>query len=66
MTLPGGIRTKLPRLPIEIGNHPLGVTREAPGVGQHTRELLVELGLGEADIAKLESDGIVAAAKGAS
>jgi crotonobetainyl-CoA:carnitine CoA-transferase CaiB-like acyl-CoA transferase len=63
VTLPGGIRTKLPRLPIEIGEHPLGVTREAPGVGEHTRELLAELGLGEDDIARLEGDRVVAAAK---
>jgi crotonobetainyl-CoA:carnitine CoA-transferase CaiB-like acyl-CoA transferase len=65
VTLPGGIHTKLPRLPIEIGDHPLGVTREAPGVGEHTREILAQLGLGAGDIADLESKGIVTAAKGA-
>src|SRR5258708_38251150 len=31
--LPGDIRTKLPRLPIEIGSHRLGVRPPAPRLG---------------------------------
>jgi crotonobetainyl-CoA:carnitine CoA-transferase CaiB-like acyl-CoA transferase len=66
VTLPGGIHTKLPRLPIEIGDHPLGVTRDAPGIGEHTSEILAELGLGDSDIEALEKAGIVTTGKSAS
>jgi crotonobetainyl-CoA:carnitine CoA-transferase CaiB-like acyl-CoA transferase len=60
VTLPGGIRTKLPRLPIEIAGERPGLYREAPRVGEHTREILADAGLGEAEIAALERQGIIA------
>ncbi len=59
--LPGGIRTRLPRLPIEVGGHDLGLRRQPPEVGQHTRQILAELGLSEGEIAELEREGVVAA-----
>jgi crotonobetainyl-CoA:carnitine CoA-transferase CaiB-like acyl-CoA transferase len=57
--LPGDIRTKLPRLPIEIGSHRLGVRRHAPRIGEHSAEVLAEIGLGGEAIAALERQGIV-------
>jgi len=57
--LPGDIRTKLPRLPIEIGSHRLGVRRHAPRIGEHSAEVLAEIGLGGEAIAALEGQGIV-------
>lgn len=62
--LPGGIRTKLPRLPLEIGDHVLGLRREAPRLGEHTSEILAGLGLAPAEIATLESEGIIVCDKG--
>jgi len=60
--LSGGLHTRLPRLPLELGGHDLGLRRQPPGIGQHTREVLVELGLSEAELSDLEARGIVRAA----
>jgi crotonobetainyl-CoA:carnitine CoA-transferase CaiB-like acyl-CoA transferase len=53
--------TKLPRLPVEIGDHDLGLRRQPPEIGEHTREVLAELGLGDKAISDLEDKGIVVA-----
>jgi len=59
--MPDGTMTKLPRLPVEIGDHDLGLRRQPPTVGEHTREVLAELGLDARAIADLESRGVIAA-----
>jgi len=57
--LPGGVRTRLPRIPLEIGAHDMGLRRQPPGVGEHTREVLAEAGLTADEIADLERKGVV-------
>ncbi len=57
--LPDGRTTKLPRLPIEVGSHDLGLRRQPPEVGEHTREVLAEIGLGAEEIARLEAEGAI-------
>lgn len=61
VTLPGGVRTKLPRLPVEMEGHDLGLRREAPQLGQHTREILAGIGIDEGRLADLEARRIVVA-----
>ena len=59
--LPGGIKMRLPRLPIEVGTHDLGLRRQPPEIGQHTREVLLEAGMEESEISRLEAQGVILA-----
>jgi crotonobetainyl-CoA:carnitine CoA-transferase CaiB-like acyl-CoA transferase len=43
-TLPDGRQVKFPRLPMALDGKRFDLRRDAPGLGQHTRPLLVELG----------------------
>lgn len=57
--MPNGKMTKLPRLPVEIGDHDLGLRLQPPEIGENTREILTELGLDDTAIGDLEAKGIV-------
>jgi crotonobetainyl-CoA:carnitine CoA-transferase CaiB-like acyl-CoA transferase len=57
--------TKLPPLPVEFGEHTPGLRRQPPAVGEHTGEILAELGLENSEIETLCKRGIVAAHAGA-
>jgi crotonobetainyl-CoA:carnitine CoA-transferase CaiB-like acyl-CoA transferase len=57
---PNGARAKIPRLPVEIGVHDFALRRQAPGIGEHTAEILAELGLKPAEIEALRARDIVA------
>ena len=59
IAFPQGRRAKLPRLPLEIGDHDFGLRRQAPGLGEHTAEILGELGLAPSEIAALSNSGVV-------
>jgi crotonobetainyl-CoA:carnitine CoA-transferase CaiB-like acyl-CoA transferase len=58
-----GARAKIPRLPIEMGDHDFALRRQAPAIGEHTAEVLAELGLAPAEIEALKKRKIVAAAE---
>ncbi|MDP6172846.1 MAG: CaiB/BaiF CoA-transferase family protein, partial [Rhodospirillales bacterium] len=49
----------IPSLPLEMGGRGLGLRRQAPKLGLHTSELLLELGLTEGEIGELAADGTV-------
>lgn len=59
ISFPGGKHARMPALPIEMGEHRFGVRRQAPEVGQHTREILEGLGLKEDEIGQLRARDIV-------
>jgi len=60
VNLAGGARAKIPRLPVEIGNHDLRLRYQAPEIGEHTAEILAELGLANSEIEALRARGTVA------
>jgi crotonobetainyl-CoA:carnitine CoA-transferase CaiB-like acyl-CoA transferase len=55
-----GVHAKLPRLPVEIGEHDVGLRRQPPAIGQHSAEILVELGLDKSEIKELAQRVVVA------
>lgn len=59
-TLPAGVKAKLPRIPLEMGDHDFGLRRNPPQIGEDTMDLLTELGYSEDEIEKLTEDGVVA------
>lgn len=60
MRLPDGRQTSVPLLPITLGGERPGVRMDPPQIGQHSRELLAELGYDEAAIQALYEAGVVA------
>ncbi|HYH41023.1 MAG TPA: CaiB/BaiF CoA-transferase family protein [Burkholderiales bacterium] len=61
ITLPNGVKTKVPALPMEIGGQRLGTRLDLPRVGEHTRELLEGLGYSQSDVDALFEARVVAA-----
>ncbi|HEY2529344.1 MAG TPA: CaiB/BaiF CoA-transferase family protein [Xanthobacteraceae bacterium] len=60
IALANGGRAKLPRLPVEIGDHDFALRRQPPAIGEHSAEVLRELGLTEVEIEALRARSIVA------
>ena len=65
MTIPDGERaghaTKLPALPVEMDGKRLGVFRDVPRQGQHSKEVLSELGYDPAETAALIDGNVIGA-----
>jgi crotonobetainyl-CoA:carnitine CoA-transferase CaiB-like acyl-CoA transferase len=54
-----GEKTRLPALPLEMAGHRFGVHQDVPRAGQHSREVLAELGYPEAEIDALAQQGVI-------
>lgn len=57
--LPDGRTTQLPRTPIRLNHEPFDIRHQPPQIGQHTAELLRELGYGAGEIEALEKEDVV-------
>ena len=60
-TLAGGIKTKLPRIPLRIGSYDFGWRNDPPEVGQDSQEILESVGLSPDEIQELRREKIVVA-----
>jgi len=56
MEMEDGERCKLPALPISLDGQRLGLHLDPPKMGEHTEEILQNLGL---DVAELKSKGVI-------
>jgi crotonobetainyl-CoA:carnitine CoA-transferase CaiB-like acyl-CoA transferase len=59
LRLGDGRTTHLPALPLELHGERLGVRAQPPRPGEGSRALLSELGYGDAEVKRLEADGVV-------
>lgn len=64
--LPNGVETRLPRLPIQMGEADLSLRSDPPEVGAHTADVLEALGYAPDTIAALAREGVVAMSTAAS
>ncbi|MCB0032402.1 MAG: CoA transferase [Anaerolineales bacterium] len=58
-TFPDGKQTKLPKLPLQMGDYKWALRHDPPQMGEHTAEILSELGYEEKHIANLQQREIV-------
>lgn len=62
-TLPSGVRTKLPRIPVEMGDHDFGLRNDPPPVGADTVELMRDMGYSEQEIKEMIEQNIAVASE---
>lgn len=58
-TLPNGVKTALPRLPLKLSEAELSIRRDPPQTGADTRHVLSDLGFSPARIEQLAAEGVV-------
>lgn len=59
-TLSNGVKTKLPKLPIELDGERPDLRLQPPQIGEHSRAVLLEMGLSAAEIDALMRERVVA------
>ena len=56
-----GEATRLPSLPVEMGGEKFSLRHDIPREGEHTRQVMRDVGYSEAEIESLLSEGLVRA-----
>jgi len=59
--LPNGTETRLPRLPVKLGDRDLGLRSDPPAAGAHSRAVLERFGMTRNEIDRLIAAGVVGA-----
>ncbi len=59
LNLPEGGSLELPALPVEMGGHKFGVRHDLPKAGQHTAEILEQIGFDETATRKMSQNGVI-------
>jgi len=59
LNLPEGGTAELPALPLEMAGRKFGLRHDLPDVGQHTAEILSQMGFDEASIQKMSAAGAI-------
>ena len=59
LTVPEGATVKLPGLAVALSETPGAVRSPAPALGQHTEEVLLDLGYGWDEIATLREESVI-------
>ena len=61
ITLPDGKLTKVPALPLTLNGRKLEVRRDLPRIGQHTRDILSDIGFSDEEVENMIGSGAVIA-----
>lgn len=59
LTIPGGNKTKLPALPLEMNGHRFGVRQDLPHEGEHSCEAILQAGYTQQQIDELLREGVI-------
>lgn len=57
--LPGGGKTKLPRIPLQIGSYDFSLRNPAPEMGEGSEDLLKSVGVSGEEIEELKKEGVL-------
>jgi len=60
-SFPSGVKTKMPRLPFQVGHHDFNLRMDPPALGAHSREILESLGYSSDETQTLLDNGVAAA-----
>jgi CoA:oxalate CoA-transferase len=52
-------KVKQPGISVKLSETPGRIRRIGPALGEHTREILTEMGYGEEDIGRLQKEGAI-------
>ena len=56
---PGYGKVKMTGFPVKMCNNPCRVSLPAPKLGEHTKKVLIQLGIGESQLKKLRAEGVI-------